>query len=206
MARRKLDQYFTPPFFTQVLLDLGVVGAGDALFEPCSGAGDIVSVLNQDGSRTVVTNDIDASMPSDYNADARKPECFDFIRNHETPESWAIVTNPPFRSAFPIIQNAVASGARVVAMLVRLTFLEPTNERAPWLKENPPAWIVVLPRWSFLNNGKTDSATYAWVIWDREASGVSKINFFSREDFSEHYKRRRKPSARKAAAEQSAAG
>lgn len=195
MARRKLDQYFTPPFFTQILIPEGIVRPTDSLFEPCSGQGDLAEVLAPAVLNTV-TNDIDTSMPANFHADARLPQCFDFIRNSETRGNWVIVTNPPFRSAFPIIQNAVASGARAVAMLVRLTFLEPTNERAPWLKANPPSRVLVLPRWSFLNNGATDSATYAWVIWERgEASGVP-MAFYSREDFAQHYvrKKRVKPS------------
>lgn len=192
MARRKLDQYFTPLFFTEVLHNHPIITDDQKLFEPCSGQGDIVQVLDLEGKRLVVTNDIDGELPSDFHADARKPECFDFIRNDPDPKSWVIVTNPPFRSAFPILQNAVASGASKVALLVRLTFLEPTDERQAWLKQNPPSQIIIMPRWSFLNNGKTDSATYAWIVWEREGTGTAKVSFYSRSDFPEQYAKKRK--------------
>jgi hypothetical protein len=53
-------------------------------------------------------------------------------------------------------------------MLLRLSFLEPTRERGPWLAANPPDLVIVLPRISFTGDGKTDSVTCAWMIWDKD--------------------------------------
>jgi hypothetical protein len=57
-----------------------------------------------------------------------------------------------------------------VVLLLRLSFLEPTDQRGDWLAENPPDMQIVLPRWSYKENGKTDSVTTAWMVWLRNNS------------------------------------
>jgi hypothetical protein len=36
-----------------------------------------------------------------------------------------------------------------------------------WLAEHPPTKLIVLPRISFTGDGKTDSVTCAWYVWER---------------------------------------
>jgi len=68
-----------------------------------------------------------------------------------------------------------------VAMLLRLSFLEPTakvNPRGPWLAECPPSRLIVLPRCSYTGDGRTDSVTTAWMIWlrgDARHAGLAPI-------------------------------
>lgn len=55
-------------------------------------------------------------------------------------------------------------------MLLRVSFLEPCNDRAEFLAAHPPR-LFVLPRISFTGDGKTDNVTCAWYVWDKEAFG-----------------------------------
>ena len=42
-------------------------------------------------------------------------------------------------------------------------------DRGAWLNEHPPTTLIVLPRISFTGNGKTDSVTCAWMVWEKNA-------------------------------------
>lgn len=65
-----------------------------------------------------------------------------------------------------------------LAMYMRVTWLEPSNERAALFKQFPPTDILFLPRNDFvLPNGKKlkgNNCSSAWVIWDRQATDVQK--------------------------------
>jgi hypothetical protein len=80
-----------------------------------------------------------------------------------------IVTNPPFNLALEIVQHALSLSPRV-AILVRLSFLEPTRQRAPFLSRRPPDRVIITPRMRFprgdeLPQRGTDSVTTAWLVW-----------------------------------------
>lgn len=62
-----------------------------------------------------------------------------------------------------------------VAMLLRLSYLEPTKDRGHWLNDHPPTQMIVLPRISFTGDGKTDSVTCAWMIWHKQGKGTITI-------------------------------
>jgi hypothetical protein len=53
-------------------------------------------------------------------------------------------------------------------LLLRLSFLEPTFERQDLLIDNPPDAMIVLPRYSFTGDGKSDSVTCAWMVWGED--------------------------------------
>ena len=55
-----------------------------------------------------------------------------------------------------------------VAFLLRLSFVEPTNERGDWLEKNPPTGRITLPRYSFTGDGRSDSVTAEWMIWHKD--------------------------------------
>lgn len=152
--RRHLDQYFTPESATRSLLDRVKIKGNT--FECCSGDGAIYNILNEGVDRTTLCNDIDSEMKAHFHRDAKDtfPNSFDWI-----------VSNPPFSEAFPIVKNAVEHAQIGVAMLLRLSFLEPTYERGEWLSKQPPSLVLVLPRISFTGDGKTDSVTCAWMVW-----------------------------------------
>jgi hypothetical protein len=83
------------------------------------------------------------------------------------------VSNPPFNRASQIAWQALEHG-NFVAFLLRITFLEPTEERQ-WLARRPPTALLVLPRIDFIGAGETDSATCAWMIWGPVKPGIKVV-------------------------------
>jgi hypothetical protein len=72
------------------------------------------------------------------------------------------------------VQHAVATAKVGVALMLRISFTEPTahiHPRGPWLEVNPPKRQLVLPRYSFTQNGRSDSATTCWFVWSRKRLG-----------------------------------
>lgn len=134
------------------------------IIEPCAGDNSLTNELVAEGAR-VITNDIDSGLLGhDYYHDATQREFWNMLRESHGRPDW-VITNPPFLSAYPILRNALDIALRGVIFLLRISFLEPTKERAVFLSECPPSMYGVLPRWSYRNNGKSDSATTAWIGW-----------------------------------------
>lgn len=166
MARRKHDFYPTPTWATEHLLKCcpDLYRLSNGAIEPCAGDGDIAKYLYPFFDY-VHTLDIDPTRKVDKIFDAREL----VVSSDET-----VITNPPFNQAIEIVKNFVQSGARS-AFLLRLSFLEPTEARGEWLAENPPAGLIILPRISFTGDGKTDSVTCAWMVWNIQPFGVIVI-------------------------------
>ena len=164
--RRKNDWYPTPKFATEELLKrhtfTGVIA------EPCVGDGSMLEVLNK--HFTCITNDIDTTRPADFHFDVKTDEFY----NAAGPVSY-VITNPPFNQAMPILEKAYEHATHGVALLVRLSFLEPTFDRGPWLTAHPPTKIIVTPRISFTGDGSTDSVTTCWLIFDKTAERSDAI-------------------------------
>lgn len=166
VGRLANDAYYTPEPFIKELL-ARVPDIGGIILEPCAGDGAISHLLElhtppMPEAPEVWTNDIDDKLTGlDFTMDATKPELFELVN-----PDW-VVTNPPYnKDLMPdIVKNALQSAYQGVAMLLRLSFLEPTIERDSWLVENPPDLLIVTPRFSFKRNGKTDSMTTAWFVW-----------------------------------------
>ena len=80
-----------------------------------------------------------------------------------------IITNPPFYSALSIIEKAledVGIGGYVV-MLLRLNFFG-SNQRFKFFQKQLPVWAYVHHhRFSFTDDGKTDSIEYMHAVWVR---------------------------------------
>ena len=155
--RRDLDFYPTGKKLVDILLSN--IKLEGKIFEPCVGQGHISKYLNNP-----ITNDIKGGFDAQnhlYWADI-KPD-------------WT-VTNPPFSSAYLIVVNAVHYSTLGAAILLRLSFLEPTKEREKFLVRQPPNKLIILPRYSFTNDGKTDSVTCAWMIWDKTNESYIKVS------------------------------
>jgi hypothetical protein len=176
--RRKHDAYYTPAWMVRALLrytpiDLTPPANSQLrIFEPCVGDGAIVRELIAAGALHVRTNDIDPGVRPDFTFDAADPWPIERLgrRPHWT------VSNPPWampkgKRPLPvlILQHALEHSL-VVSLLLRITFLEPCENRGSWLQEHPPFQIIVLPRYSFTGDGKSDSATACWMTWLRPGS------------------------------------
>lgn len=169
--RRTNDFYETPQWMTRALLDhvpeIGRMGDGANVLECCAGDHSIANVLANEAGLTVFTNDIDKAKACNVNRCASSNALYD-----EVPSVDWVISNPPY--AMPLCTNIVANAiknARVgVAMMLRISFEEPTahkNPRGPFLEANPLTRKLVMPRHSFTGNGKSDSATTAWMIWSK---------------------------------------
>lgn len=191
MTRRPHDQYFTPASACEVLKAhwdgwKGRDQYGAILIDPCCGDG---AFQRSFSDRSWVTCDIDPAMNPKYVRDMSEQTSWARLKQKDWVGapcgftwSHSVIMNPPFKHAMSFVRYAVQAygitktyydgdkKSKVygsVAALLRLSFLEPTKERGPWLAENPPDLVIVLPRISFTGDGKTDSVTCAWMIWDK---------------------------------------
>ena len=143
------------------------IAMGGTFFDCCSSKGEISYALRRHFPKdAIITNDINHELPATHHFDAKRPENWSRFHNTKDTPDW-IVSNPPFAKAFPILVNAYDTTRTGIAFLLRLSFIEPTYERQDWLDENPPTQLIVLPRYSFTEDGKIDSITTAWFIWDK---------------------------------------
>jgi hypothetical protein len=170
--RRERDAYFTPTHAVETLLACAPdVLAGKTFIEPCVGEGSIsIALKKAKPSARVFTNDLHLGYPADAHFDATYRPCWD-----QFPECDYVVTNPPFLDALPILLQAYQHARLGVAFLLRLSFLEPTDDRGPWLSLHEPNQMIVLPRISFTGDGNTDSVTCAWMIWRHHATSPGGI-------------------------------
>lgn len=169
MARRALDAYMTPAQAVKALL--AAVDIAGGVLEPCCGDQAMaLALLAHPPVQIVGVNDIDPKM-AHRNEDATAPAFWEREHNRH---DW-IVTNPPFNVASKIVPQAFLAARRGVAMLLRLTFLEPCGDREHFLSVYPPSQLIVLPRMSFTGDGKTDSVTCAWMVWDKDIEAQQGI-------------------------------
>lgn len=179
MTRRANDAYYTPAWQTRALLAHQEISG--VVLEPCAGdfaISDVVSEhlwrkfkdcrAGETASSSMTVNDIHGRPP--YAIDASTPDLYKKEEHGGVGAVDWVISNPPYQ--MPLCRDIVAQAvkhARIgVAMLLRLSFLEPTakvNPRGPWLARHPPSRILVLPRYSYTQDGKSDSCTTAWMIW-----------------------------------------
>lgn len=181
MARVANDDYPTRPALARALLarmqDMDYVAFGTVL-EPCAGDGQLVKPFRPYATN-VITNDIDPKYNTDFNLDATQ---FSFWQAVPRPR-W-VITNPPFRQATEILKHAMNFASHGVAMLLRLSFLEPTSATKYQGREYYPRaevlkmyaeylnylYVIGSPRPAYKSGRRTDSVTTAWFVWDKAKS------------------------------------
>lgn len=180
-ARRVLDYYLTPQWMTRALMRR--VQLHDVL-EPCSGEDAITNELNAKGIITW-TNDLDPSRPASTHLDATQRDTWEQLapRPYRGGQPFWVVTNPPFNLADRIVPLAVEFVGNV-AMVLRLSWLEPTAARQRFLEKHPPTRLIVMPRHDFKGAGATDSVTSAWFVWERSTfhRGISIVTKDERDE------------------------
>jgi hypothetical protein len=181
--RRTNDFYPTPEFATRELL-AHVSDIRGSIFEPCIGDGAIAKVIDG-GDRWIYGNDIAPQLNCSFCGDASKRDLWVAVQDSMSRIDW-VVTNPPFSVASKIIPLAYEFAEFGIAMLLRLSFLEPVEDRGAWLNEHPPTKLIVLPRISFTGNGKTDNVTCAWMVWEKSIFATTRIIVAQNPRFSKH--------------------
>lgn len=162
--KKHREQYFTPKSLTKALLQN--VKISGTVLEPCCGEGWIAEVL-EDYECNVITNDIDEKFSANFNLDATSDSFWKSMKEGYESIDW-VVTNPPFSNAPIFMKQAYKLAKTGVALLVRLSFLEPCEGRDKFLVSHPPNQIIVMPRISFTGDGKSDSVTCAWLVWYKD--------------------------------------
>lgn len=163
--RRNLDAYYTPEKAVNALTAKYPGLKHDWVLEPCCGTKNISKLF-----KNCITADIDPSVEPMVTADMSKQEGWDDVAAKYGRHDW-VVTNPPFSHALEFAQHGLNHAKWGMALLLRLSFLEPTYKRQEWLHQNPPYHMIVLPRISFTGDGKTDLVTCAWMIWLKGVQG-----------------------------------
>lgn len=169
--RIRLDLYETDALVTKALTDR--VEINGTVLEPCCGSGQISRVLMTLPSVTrITTNDIDPTHRADFHLDASDPDSWDDA--FSLPVSDWVVTNPPFSLANSITANAFRSTRKGMAMLLRLSFLEPCEKRAEFLKNSADNLVLIIPlnpRPQFRDDIKGgDKVTVCWYVWQHDFS------------------------------------
>ncbi|HEY9824878.1 MAG TPA: hypothetical protein V6D19_05480 [Stenomitos sp.] len=168
MARRENDFYPTPAQLTKELLKR--VEISGTVFECCAGDGAIAKELEENCLITkVITNDIDSNRKCDLNADASLSI---YWNKYFGSCDW-VVTNPPYKDVAPRIVPLAFEHCRIgIAMLLRLSYLEPCTNRGDWLEKHKKFMTDIIifgqPRPSFTNNGKVDTSTTCWIVWQKK--------------------------------------
>lgn len=184
-ARREADFYPTPANlirpFEAVLRERVEALPGLPIVEPACGDGRLLrhlaalapgrQLVGLDIRREAVEATRSAGFEA-HQADWTAVEV-DEVLDAVVPGPRIFVTNPPFSLALPFARDGLrrAGASGMVALLLRVSWFEPTIERADWLPAHacdvwwPPA------RGQFKGGG-TDNAATVWAIWPRRDGGT----------------------------------
>lgn len=158
--RKELDKYYTPEKTVRQLIKVLPFDIKGSVLDPFCGTGNIINCFNNNDT---YTNDIDKSVEAHLHLDLSINSNWFGLFNLIEPD-W-IITNPPYTNAIYYVEKSVGIAKKGAIFLLRLSFLEPCKDRITFLQTNPPDLLVVTPRISFTDNGKTDSTTTAFFIF-----------------------------------------
>lgn len=180
-----LDRYYSPPWWLDILFDDASVALDVAeprhCLEPFAGQALALAGRMSERGHYVETADIDPEAPALHHVDSFA---------HEWGHYDAVVSNPPFtvgsgihtRRASDAVRLFVPRSRLFAAFLMRLSWLEPCDDRADILTQFPPDRVIVLPRFSFRGTG-TDLVTVAWYVWThRRAATRNSLRVISKEE------------------------
>jgi hypothetical protein len=164
------DFFVTPPWATFALIDNEKM-QGD-IWECACGDGAMSRILEHTG-RPVYSSDLYQRGYGDAGHDFLKP-----ARSADN-----IITNPPYNCAEGFVSSGVKHANRKFALLLRLAFLEGANRANTIFTRTPPARVWVFSeRITFYPTGVevkgTGTTAYAWLVWDKDASGGTELKWF----------------------------
>ena len=195
--RSEADWYSTPPWCTHRLLEKCDLPGG-IWYEPCAGEGAIIQAVKLS---LVQPGGCDAGMshtPVKWYANELREDAEPLLKKWVSPELTTfgdyldealktppseevrvVITNPPFRIAYEVLQRSLAGFPNAhVALLLRLNFWGSVKRRR-FLATFPADTYVMPNRPDFIGHGKTDSPEYAWFVWPpsprRREAGIIKV-------------------------------
>jgi hypothetical protein len=179
--RVPLDQYFTEPWVTQALLD--AVKFRGVIWEPASGRGDMVRVIEAAGY-SVIASDIIGDVLGF--TPAHRHDFFSPVlsRGINPYRPFSIVTNPPYKLAERFLRHALALTEPVggqIAMLFRNEYDCAATRRDLFERPSFAAKLVLTRRPRWLDAKAQHSASprhnFAWYLWDHWHSSPARIEW-----------------------------
>jgi hypothetical protein len=172
--RQAEDHYIEPAWVTEKLLAFEKFSG--PIFDPCCGAGTIVTAARKMGRSAygadIVDRGLDGALIEDFLASTAR---------HEN-----VVTNPPFRNVAAITRHALKLADRKVAVLLPVArlnaahWLTGTPLRKVWLLSPRPSMPPgdVLKAGGKASGGKTD---FCWLVFTQGWLGPAEIGWLYRD-------------------------
>lgn len=170
-GRDEHDRYYTPRYIAETFVRWLRVPPGAAVLEPSVGGGAWIRALRDGGHHGHVTGvDIDPHAAGLDMVDTQIRG--DFVQARTGDGYDLCLGNPPFGVAGPHLAVALKR-ARIVAWLLRSTFIEPTTSelggrfpRRDLLREHPPWAVWMWPERIRFGGAKgSDSVLHGLHIW-----------------------------------------
>lgn len=175
------DFYETPAWATRKAVDQmrfdGIINKYDVIYEPCSGAGAIVDVLEAEGFANVMASDI---QEAEYIRGEKGIDVFDIPDN----VCEVVFTNPPYNLMTK--ENMLAEFQRIaskkVILLLNIFFLS-SKDRKAMLESSHLRHIYIhsdrVTMYPYGEEKPKNGGTkmYAWYVWDLEYSGKPTLSW-----------------------------
>jgi len=175
-AEKKPNEFYkTPAGIVELLLNnYRGIRDGMIILDPCAGSGTIARTLKKKypDVRVDQVDIVDHNKPYSplYEVGLGEVYCKDFLLlNIDFRKYDAFIFNPPFSLAEKIVSKCLSVRRNInipVIALQRLGFLESNKRFRFWNSIDLNKLYVLSRRPSFTEDGNTDSAGYAWFIWD----------------------------------------
>ena len=187
--RKDADWWITPGWTIAALTERENLPG--PIWEPACGDGAMVKSLRRNTAHPVLGTDLHDRANGSYQAGR------DFLIERELPEiegakARAIVTNPPFNLATHFVRKALSLNPDVIALFLRLSFLEGQDRAATIFRTNPPARVWVFARRVTLLHGSLKAEghseapadmrgamSFAWFVWQRHHTHGPTIGWIS---------------------------
>jgi hypothetical protein len=173
--RMDLDFYPTPVKVIEHFLDIYKIQSGNIL-EPSAGCGNILEGLKLKGYTNNITS-IEIREEEKNNL-TKYGDVYiaDFLNWQPDKQYKTIIGNPPYRKAQEFMEKCfeIANEDTEIIMLLRTAFLESKKRYEFWQKHPVNKIYILSTRPSFTGNG-TDSASYAWFIWNNSNKQEIKV-------------------------------
>jgi hypothetical protein len=195
------DQYFTPQWVADLAIDVILpevkwetkTDIGWHYHEPCAGRGVFVRAMRRVAPFASIdsTEMIEDDSPTWAGKDAAGDVLLgrSYLDLPSRPHG-LILTNPPFGLAREFIElgrrEIGMNAGGIAAYLLRLDFAS-SAARAKWLRENPPAFIFVLPNRPRFGLPESYVEMLVAEGWHKSASEVVDEHGFSRHTDSRDY-------------------
>lgn len=131
----------------------------------CAGKGTSAKALAEKSRLRVITNDINPDLSTDYHQDVSIQ-----LGWQRLPDADWVISIPPYTMAPIIIPLAYEKVKKGIIMLLKLSYLEPYQDRVEWLVEQPPTKLICIPRILSAKKRDIDSIALAWFVWLKDPS------------------------------------